>query len=277
MARSNGAAGSATAQAQTSGNPFEDDGNSSSSNPSAANETAPAIASGATVKSRGGRGAAGGRAGDPNAPQPKTYGDNPEARQQLAAAARSQKAPKSPSTAQKRDAGRQRWGGSNTGQIGFERKVPVQVMAEKIVIGDNDVEIVIEPGTTQEELVDAVLQGLDAHSQSWGQPPKRFYWVPYVNFDVYAGGTNNYQRLHDSLREWGVFSEAKYQQGDKAPTKPPKDGNIQQVSKSEGKQSKSAGDPKKIKPAESTPATPPDPAKKPTQSWFKRFTSTFGF
>lgn len=207
------------------------------------------------------------RSTDPNAAKNRVYGDNPEARKQLAAL----KSSKTATTTQKRDAGRQRWGGSNTGQIGFERKVPLQVMADKIVIGENDIEVVIEPGTTQDELVEAVLEALDEHSQTWGKPPTRFYWVPYVNFDVYSGGSNHYERLHADLRDWGIYSEVNFKPGDKPPaTRSPneKAGTIQPVSKT--------GD-KAIGPTESpgkdTDKTPA--ARKPQASWFKRITQGF--
>lgn len=227
--------------------------------PDAFNPSSPVMADGST--SNGGRkGGPPPPSADPNAAGTRVYGDNPEARKQLAAL----KSSKTATTMQKRDAGRQRWGGSNTGQIGFERKVPVLVMADKIVIGQNDIEVVIEPGTSQDELVEAVLEALDEHSQTWGKPPTRFYWVPYVNFDVYSGGSNHYERLHADLRDWGVYSEVNFQPGNKPSTaRSSQEGTIQPVSKTTDK------------PIGPTDSPGKNTDKKPQASWFKRITQGF--
>lgn len=141
----------------------------------------------------------------------KSYGDHPEI--DLSPPNRNKNRPKNLTTTQKQDYGRQRWGGNNVGQIGFERKVQVQVMADKFVIGKNEVEIEIEPGATREELVDSILDGLDASSQTWGTPPKKFYWVPYLQFEVYKGGVVQYEQVHAPLREWGLSSDVKFKEG----------------------------------------------------------------
>ncbi len=172
---------------------------------------------------------------------------------------------------QKHDSARRRWGGSNTGQIGFERKVPVQVTADKIVIGKNEIEIVVEPGTTQEELVESVLEALDSYSQTWGKPPTRFYWVPFLDFEVYAGGNTNHERLHGALRDWGVFSESTYKTGERPAspattkaTEKSKEGLIQPASETGAKP---------IGPAEVVPQNAQTPAPKPSRfGWFKRIT-----
>ncbi|MDB5385788.1 MAG: hypothetical protein JWM11_1434 [Planctomycetaceae bacterium] len=169
----------------------------------------------------------------------KSYGDNP---QDDEVAQRNKPKPKLTPT-QKQDYGRQRWGGNNVGQIGFERKIPVQVLADKIILGKNEVEIEIEPGTTRDELVDSILAGLDANSETWGTPPKKFYWVPYLQFEVYKGGVVQYEQVHAPLREWGLFSDVKFKDG-----LPGEHGLIRPVSKSE------LQDAKKV--------TPPVPAAK---------------
>lgn len=153
------------------------------------------------------------RSTDPHAKSEPSHGDNPEARRQMAASSGNS----ARTTMQKRDSARRRWGGTNTGQIGFERKVHVAVTANRIFIGENDIEVVIEPGTKPEELLEAVLSALDEHSRAWGKPPNRFYWVPYISFDVYSGASSQHERLNGPLREWGIFSEAKFKEGDKPP------------------------------------------------------------
>ena len=219
---------------------------------------------------RGQRGGIKSRSTDPNAQdQPRQYGDNPEARKQLAAASSSK------SVMQKRDAARRRWGGSNTGQIGFERKVIVEVTGDRVFIERDDIEVIIEPGTTQEELLEAVLSALDEHSQEWGKPPSKFYWVPYLHFEVYTSGTKEYERLHGPLRDWGIFSEAEFKTGERT-ARPVEKGVIQPVSESTDTPKANIKSTKK-KPAEPVvdPVTkskdsPAAPVKKSPFSWFKK-------
>jgi hypothetical protein len=229
-------------------------------------------------RSRGGRGAASG-AGNPfDKTQGKAVADEftEDAQRQLASADdagqhgrksyganpqdddRQRSKPKhlNLTPSQKQSYGRQRWGGSNIGQIGFERKVPVQVLADKIVIGKDEVEIEIEPGTTRDELTTAMLDGLDAYSQTWEKPPKKFYWVPYLEFEVHKGGVVQYEQLHGPLREWGLFSEVKFKDG-----VPGEHGLIQPVSKNAAGTVKAA--PKKdAKPGTQIPQKPPVTKKK---------------
>lgn len=210
------------------------------------------------------------RSTDPQAEQARQYGDNPEARKQLAALSSS-----ASSVMQKRDAAKRRWGGSNTGQIGFERKVNVEVTGDRIFIERNDIEVIIEPGTTQEELIEAVLSALDEHSQGWGKPPSKFYWVPYLHFEIYTSGTREYERMHGPLRDWGIFSEADFKTGER-PTNVAEKSLIQPVSESKAAKTSTI---KSTKKKPSGPAdTPlkkkvednPAPVKKSPFSWFKR-------
>ena len=218
--------------------------------------------------SRGQTGGMKSRSTDPQAQQARQYGDNPEARQQLAAS--------SSSVMQKRDAAKRRWGGSNTGQIGYERKVNVEVTADRIFIERDDIEVIIEPETTPDELLEAVLSALDEHSQEWGRPPSKFYWVPYIHFEIYTSGIKEYERLHRPLRDWGVFSEAEFKAGER-PTSVVKKGLIQPVSESKTTNIKSTKK-KSSGPAES-PLPRSDekkvqekksPEKKSPFSWFKK-------
>ena len=234
------------------------------------NEASTGQPSNGPTGTRGQRGAIKSRSTDPNAQdQPRQYGDNPEARKQLAAASSSK------SVMQKRDAARRRWGGSNTGQIGFERKVVVEVTGDRLFIERDDIEVIIEPGTTQEELLEAVLSALDEHSQEWGRPPSKFYWVPYLHFEVYTSGTKEYERLHGPLRDWGIFSEADFKTGERT-AKPVEKDLIQPVSESKDTPRANIKSTKKkpVEPAE-TPAaksteTTATPVKKSPFSWFKK-------
>lgn len=178
----------------------------------------------------------------------KAYGANPQGDERQ----RSKPKGLNLTPSQKQSYGRQRWGGSNIGQIGFERKVPVQVLADKIIIGKDEVQIEVEPGTTRDELTTAMLDGLDAYSQGWEKPPKKFYWVPYLEFEVHKGGVVQYEQLHGPLREWGLFSDVKFKDG-----APGETGLIKPVSKD------AAATAKPMTKNAAKPAPPlPKPAKK---------------
>ncbi|MDB5337429.1 MAG: hypothetical protein JWN70_3048 [Planctomycetaceae bacterium] len=232
-------------------------------------ETGSAQPNDGTPGTRGQRGGTKTRSTDPNVEQPRQYGDNPEARKQLASSS------SSASVMQKRDAAKRRWGGSNTGQIGFERKVNVEVTGDRVFIERDDIEVIIEPGTTQDELIEAVLSALDEHSQEWGKPPSKFYWVPYLHFEIYPSGTKEYERLHGPLRDWGIFSEADFKTGERS-IKPAEKGLIQPVSESKqpSKTSMKSTKPKSTGSAEDPVKKSKDdesvPAKKSPFSWFKK-------
>lgn len=204
------------------------------------------------------------RSTDPNLQQPRQFGDNPEARKELAAKSSSS------SVMQKRDEARRRWGGSNTGQIGFERKILVEVTADRVFIERNDIEVIIEPGTTQDELVEAVLSALDEHSLGWGKPPTKFYWIPYLNFQVYGAGAAQYERMNAPLREWGIFSEVEFKTGDRPTQVPNKTGLIQPVSDAKDAPKTSV---KSTKPTSPVDDTAKKPAKKTPFTWFKKLGS----
>ncbi len=243
-------------------------GSRNSQTPADSAQTGTPQQNGSPPGSRGQRGGTKTRSTDPNVEQPREYGDNPEARKQMAASS-------STSVMQKRDAAKRRWGGSNTGQIGFERKVNVEVTGDRVFIERDDIEVIIEPGTTQEELVEAVLSALDEHSLEWGKPPTKFYWVPYLHFEIYPTGTKEYERLHGPLRDWGIFSEADFKTGERT-LKPVEKGLIQPVSESKEppKTSIKSTKPKSTGPAEDPAKKTKDdkaaPAKKSPFSWFKK-------
>ncbi len=217
-----------------------------------------------TASSRGSGGGIKTRSTDPNLQQPRQFGDNPEARKELAAKSSSS------SVMQKRDEARRRWGGSNTGQIGFERKILVEVTADRVFIERNDIEVIIEPGTTQDELVEAVLSALDEHSLGWGKPPTKFYWIPYLNFQVYGEGAAQYERMNAPLREWGIFSEVEFKTGDRPTQVPNKTGLIQPVSDAKDAPKTSV---KSTKPTSPVDDTAKKPAKKTPFTWFKKLGS----
>lgn len=222
------------------------------------------------------------RADDPRARKQRVYGDNPEARKQLEKMASAKSSKPAMSAMQKRDQARTRWGGSNTGQLGYERQVSMSVAADKMIIGDNEIEIVVEPNTTPDELVHSVLEGLDAHSQTWGAPPTRFYWVPFIKFNVQPGGDTNYERLHGALREWGIFSESNRGDGQKPATTAAKHGKPATTNAKPAPPGRAVVSPK-VQPASAPKSNnPAEPSQnrtqngqnvapsQPQESWFQR-------
>jgi hypothetical protein len=47
---------------------------------------------------------------------------------------------------------------------------------------------------------------LDAHVRGWGRPPKSFYWLPTVRFQVLPGGIQYQERLSSLTDHWGLRS-----------------------------------------------------------------------
>jgi len=107
----------------------------------------------------------------------------------------------------KRDLGRIRWGGNPQGSLGFEREVKLVVQPDKLVIGSQQTSVPASVEATKAEILEGVLDALDLEAITWGEPPTKFYWVPYVRFEIHPGGELHHERLHGALREWGVFSE----------------------------------------------------------------------
>ncbi|HVW02426.1 MAG TPA: hypothetical protein VHB77_18875, partial [Planctomycetaceae bacterium] len=121
-------------------------------------------------------------------------------------------------------AARNRWGGAEHATVRMQHEVPMQITPTQVIIGNANDEIVIAVGRGESaaELLEQVLNGMDRYSENWGDPPDGFYWVPAVNFRVYPGGNQHYERLHTGLRNWGVYSKVDYV----IPDKPVKQRNV---------------------------------------------------
>lgn len=165
----------------------------------------------------------------------RAYGEQPDPKAKTSSA--------KVTVAEKREVAKRRWGGSNSGQIGFERQVRMQVYPDRILMGDSQIELPIGPDLKQDELVESVLEGLDDLSQTWGRPPSRFYWVPYLKFEVYPKAEQQYERLHGPLRDWGLFSEVTFQDKSQSPLSA--DSTVTKKSRDAGKEVKPASAPKR--------------------------------
>ncbi len=98
------------------------------------------------------------------------------------------------------------WGIREVGSnIGLEREVVVRVGASEVqVAGEKPIEIT--SGMSREELQEQLAARLDAHVRGWGRPPKSFYWLPTVRFQVLPGGIQYQERLSGLTDHWGLRS-----------------------------------------------------------------------
>lgn len=94
--------------------------------------------------------------------------------------------------------------------IGLEKRVEIHVLEDRLLVGPDDATVMAGRGESRNELVQRVLFGIEAVSESWGVPPNNFYHVPKVHFKIYPGGSQHYERVHPTLRLHGVESTAEY-------------------------------------------------------------------
>lgn len=111
-----------------------------------------------------------------------------------------------------------RWGLSDPrAGIGFEREITVWSSADTLRIGKGRI-LAVGKGESREELLRAVVAGIDAEARSWGRPPSSFYWVPTLRFVISPGGNRHYDRLKTGLQKFGLPSVAEQRL---EPTPPP--------------------------------------------------------
>lgn len=102
------------------------------------------------------------------------------------------------------------WGARTPGSsIGLEREVIVRVDDSQVAVA-RELPITITPGMTRDELQRALAETLDAHIRAWGLPPKSFYWMPVVRYQVLPGGNQYLKRLTEVTDEWSVKSHTEY-------------------------------------------------------------------
>lgn len=93
--------------------------------------------------------------------------------------------------------------------IGLERKVVVRLSSQQIVV-ESESPIVVLPGMSREELQAQLAQTLRIHFESWGRPPRGFYWLPQVKYSVLPGGHQHLKRLTDLTDEWEIRSDVDF-------------------------------------------------------------------
>ena len=109
------------------------------------------------------------------------------------------------------DLSRRRWGQTRWVRgIGIERTVTVEVHANRVRVGDSTRPIAVGRGESREQLVGWVIHDVDEFANSWGPPPKDFYWVPRIRFRVFPGGNQYYERIRTSLKRGGLSASVEY-------------------------------------------------------------------
>ena len=94
--------------------------------------------------------------------------------------------------------------------IGLQKKVVIHALADRLLIGPENLAVPAGRGETQKELLQQVVGGINITAQEWGAPPANFHWVPAVQFKVYPGGNQHYERIQGVLREHGINSTVDY-------------------------------------------------------------------
>jgi hypothetical protein len=102
------------------------------------------------------------------------------------------------------------WGQRNPGSsIGLEREVIVRIDGGQVAV-ERELPIAITSGMTRDELQRSLAETLDSHIRDWGMPPKSFYWLPLIRYQVLPGGNQYLKRLTDVTDEWTVKSRVEY-------------------------------------------------------------------
>lgn len=94
--------------------------------------------------------------------------------------------------------------------IGLEQRVEIHLLEDRLLIGPDDATVMAGRGETRTELLQRVLYGIEAASESWGTPPQNFFYVPKVHFKIYPGGNQYHERLRLALHQHGIESTAEY-------------------------------------------------------------------
>ena len=107
-----------------------------------------------------------------------------------------------------RSQGPRKWGQvGKKASIGFERKLEIRLLSDRILVGSKDLAIPVTRADSADEIVGRVVNAIDIVADKWGEPPSNYYWVPAVRFVVYPGGSLYYEKLSHVLEQkYGVNS-----------------------------------------------------------------------
>lgn len=113
-----------------------------------------------------------------------------------------------------------RWGYySRRASIGFQRDIPVQVLEDRLVLGQGR-EIPLEEGTSVKDTVERITEAVDEEAHSWGRPPDSFYYVPTLKFVAPPGSEKLIEPLRVPLKREGLTSSVQKGEPTKASAAP---------------------------------------------------------
>lgn len=101
-----------------------------------------------------------------------------------------------------RSRGPRKWGQvGKKASIGFEKKIEIRLMSDRILVGSKDVAVPVKRSDSDDEIVGRVVNAIDYVADKWGEPPSNYYWVPAVRFVVYPGGDQYSAKLSKVLEQ----------------------------------------------------------------------------
>ncbi|MCC7420325.1 MAG: hypothetical protein IT428_08600 [Planctomycetaceae bacterium] len=116
--------------------------------------------------------------------------------------------------------GERRWGYySRRASIGFQRDIPVQVLEDRLVLGQGR-EIPLEEGTSVKDTVERITDAVEEEARSWGRPPDSFYYVPTLKFVAAPGSEKSIEPLRVPLKREGLTSSVQAAQPPKTTAVP---------------------------------------------------------
>jgi hypothetical protein len=65
-------------------------------------------------------------------------------------------------------------------------------------------------GESADQLLGAVLQGVEEEIQTWGRPPRGFFFRPALKFVINPGGNQHVDRLDPLLEKSGLSVTRKF-------------------------------------------------------------------
>lgn len=101
------------------------------------------------------------------------------------------------------------WGQSDpSAAITMEREVVIHVGGNEMTIGKQTLKV--GRGESAKQLLGAVLQSVEEEIQTWGRPPRGFFFRPALKFVISPGGNQHVDRLDPLLEKSGLTVTRKF-------------------------------------------------------------------
>lgn len=101
------------------------------------------------------------------------------------------------------------WGQSDpSASITMEREVVIRVDDNEMIVGKQTLKV--GRGESADQLLGAVLQGVEEEIQTWGRPPRGFFFRPALKFVINPGGNQHVDRLDPLLEKSGLSVTRKF-------------------------------------------------------------------